>query len=296
MFKRKKKIAFFDVTNAFFMVLICVLMLYPILFIFGRSLMGPVEKALYPMRIIPAEISLDAYTYIFRRGSFITTGLLNSVKLTTIGTLLNMAVTAPMAYVLSRKDYPLRNAITIAVVFTMWFGGGLIPNYLLVKNLRLMNSYWALWLPGLISAWNMMVLRNFFAMISKEIEESARIDGANDLVIFVRIVLPLSAASLASISLFYAVGHWNAWFDAMLYISDVVKLPLQNHLRRILISITALSTEQQGAISEGSSTRVPTADLLQFACVVVTITPIMLVYPFLQKYFVKGVMAGSLKG
>lgn len=296
MSKRKKKIAAFDVMNTFLMVLICVLMLYPILFILGRSLMGPVEKALHPIRIIPAEISLDAYAYIFRRGSFITTGLLNSVKLTAIGTLFNMVVTAPMAYVMSRKDYPLRNGITFVVIFTMWFGGGLIPNYLLIKNLGLMNSYWALWLPGLVSAWNMMVLRNFFAMISKEIEESARIDGANDLIIFTRIILPLSAASLASISLFYAVGHWNAWFDAMLYISDVDKLPLQNHLRRILTSITALSTEQQGAISEGSSARVPTADLLQFACVVVTITPIMLVYPFLQKYFVKGVMAGSLKG
>ncbi len=296
MSKRKKKIAAFDVMNTFLMVLICVLMLYPFLFILGRSLMGPVEKALHPIRIIPAEISLDAYAYVFRRGSFITTGLLNSVKRTAIGTLLNMVITTPMAYVMSRKDYPLRNAITVVVIFTMWFGGGLIPNYLLIKNLGLMNSYWALWLPGLISAWNMMVLRNFFAMISKEIEESARIDGANDLIIFTRIILPLSAASLASISLFYAVGHWNAWFDAMLYISDVDKLPLQNHLRRILTSITALSTEQQGAISEGSSARVPTADLLQFACVVVTITPIMLVYPFLQKYFVKGVMAGSLKG
>lgn len=296
MITKRKRIYVFDVVNTLLMLLVCIITLYPIMFILGRSFMGSVEKAHHPLRIFPRAIALDAYSYIFRRGSFITTGLFNSVKLTVVGTVMNMLVTAPMAYVLSKKNYPLHNPITGLVIFTLWFGGGLIPNYLLVISLGLRDTYWALWLPELVSAWNMIVLRNFFSMISPELEESARIDGANDLIIFTRLILPLSAASLASISLFYAVGHWNSWFNAMIYVNDVAKLPLQNQLRRVLVSITALSTKNTASFSEGTSSRVPTADILQFACVIVTITPIMAVYPFLQRYFVKGVLAGSLKG
>ncbi|MBR3928148.1 MAG: carbohydrate ABC transporter permease [Clostridia bacterium] len=299
MMKNKKlgRFTWFDGLNTVLMVFLCMIMLYPMLYIIGRSFMNPIEKAEHVLRVIPRKPVLEAYNYIFTRSSFIVSGMKSSVIITVLGTALNMLATAPMAYVLSKREYPMRNLITALVVFTMWFGGGMIPNYILVKSLGLIDTYWALWLPGLISSWNMLVLRNFFQMIPKELEESAKIDGANEIRIFVRIILPLSTASIASISLFYAVGHWNSWFNSMIYINSNYKLPLQNHLRRVLNSISALNSDGAAMGNDALTiARIPTADILQYACIVVTVLPIIVVYPFLQKYFVKGVMAGSLKG
>lgn len=294
--RRLHGITLFDVLNVLLMIGLCIAMLYPVLYILGRSFMDDGEKALYPLRIIPRVVTTEAYDYLFYRSSFVRFGFVNSVVRTVVGTALNMLATIPMAYVLSKRDYPLRRIITILVTFTMWFSGGLIPNYLLVKSLGLVDTYWALWLPGLISAWNMLVLRNFFQEIPRELEESAWIDGAGEMTVMLRIILPLSTASIASISLFYAVGHWNAWFDSMIYLNDYNKLPLQNQLRNVLNSLSALNMESAGNAREIPSGQIPAAETLQYSCVIVTILPIIMVYPFLQKYFVKGVMSGSIKG
>ena len=294
---RLKRVTAFDAANVLLLAILCFIMLYPMLYIIGRSFMGATEKALNHWRVIPHNIRLDAYEYIVKRSSFVVDGLRNSILRTLGGTALDMLITLPMAYVLSKRNYPFRNQITGAVVFTMWFGGGLIPHYLLVKSLGLIDTFWALWLPGLVSSWNLLVMRNFFQMIPDSLEESAHIDGANDFTVFVWIILPLSTASIASIGLFYAVAHWNAWFDAMIYLNSSRKLPIQNLLRRVLTSLTSLGSDgiQMGEDTTTSS-RTPTADVLQYACITVTVLPILAVYPFLQKYFVKGVMAGSLKG
>ncbi|WP_058486804.1 carbohydrate ABC transporter permease [Defluviitalea phaphyphila] len=289
--KKRKKIEIFDIINTFFILLICIITIYPILYVFGRSIMSDVERALRPFAIFPKKIDLSAYKYILGKGSLIYNGYAITLFRTIVGTALSLIVEAMFAYVISKKKYPLRNALTIMIAFTMWFQGGLIPTFLLVRSLHLMNSIWVYIFPTLMSAWNILIMRNFFAQIPEGLEESAKIDGANEAVVFFKIVLPLSKPVLATIGLFHAVTHWNEWFSALIYVNDNTKWPVQVILRQIL------ATAMQSEIMEDNVVATPPpAVSVQMATVVIVTVPILLVYPFIQKYFTKGMLVGSIKG
>ena len=240
---------------------------------------------------IPAEWSLEGYYYTFRMGSQLVYSYLVTILRTVIGTVLNVTFTALMAYPLSRKHYPARKVLTVLVTFTMWFSGGMVANFLLIRALNLTNNFWVYIFPHLIDPFYLIILRNFFMQIPDSLEESARIDGANDFVILFRIVLPLSLASIATISLFYAIFHWNTWWDAMLYVTkDRTLWPIQYLLQQLIASANVFD------LSASSSAVRPPAEAIRMACIVVAVIPILCVYPFVQKYFVKGVLVGSIKG
>lgn len=282
----------FDIVNTIIMIMLCIVMLYPILYVFGRSVMPSAEKALRPFAVIPKQWTFEGYEYILASGSHIINAYGITIARTVVGTAMNTFFTAIFAYVLSKKYYPLRVPLTMAVIFTMWFNGGLIPNFLLMKSLHLKNHFMVMILPGLISAWNLLILRNFFMAIPDSLEESAKIDGANDFLILFKIIFPLSLPAIATISLFYAVHHWNAWFDALIYINDRKLWPIQVFLRELVRHANA--SEMLDEISREE--RVPPSETVVFSTIVVATLPILCVYPFIQKYFVKGVMMGSLKG
>ncbi|MBA2247090.1 MAG: carbohydrate ABC transporter permease [Chloroflexia bacterium] len=213
-----------------------------------------------------------------------------SVGITVVGTALNLLVTTMMAYPLSLPHFRLRGPILIAVLFTLLFSGGLIPTYLLVRDLRLMDTYWALILPGLVSAWNLLVMKAFFEGLPPELRDAARIDGASDWQVFWQIVLPLSKPILATIGLFYAVAHWNEFFNAILYIQSSEKQPLQIVLRELLSS-----GNMNEFVDINVRSIVPTQSL-RAAAVIIAVVPMLMVYPFLQRHFTKGVLLGSIKG
>ena len=270
--------------------LVCVL---PFLYVFGSSFATEREILTRPFFIIPREFSLNAYTYIVKDGA-VFKGLRNSLLVTVVGTAINMFVSCTMAYPLSRKYLRGRNFFMNMVIIIMLFGGGMVPSYVLIASvLKLRNTYWALWLPGAMSAFNMIIIKNYFQGIPDDLEEAAIIDGANDLYIFLRVMLPLSAPVLAAVSLFYAVGHWNAYFGAMMYITDPNMEVVQIVLRRIIFLTGSLVDD--GTINWGPSGSPPTK-AVRMATTVVATVPILVVYPFIQKYFTAGVMVGSVKG
>ncbi|WP_426452476.1 carbohydrate ABC transporter permease [Paenibacillus sp. S-38] len=243
--------------------------------------------------LFPVEFSLEAYKLIFQDHTIYKAyGVTTFV--TVAGTALSMIFTSAMAYAISVKTVKYRNAIAFYAYFTMLFHGGLVANYLLIsKYLGMKNSIWVLIIPGLISAWNMFLLRNFFASIDESLAESAKIDGANDAYILFRIILPVSLPALATVGLFYALGYWNKWFDALLYISDPDKFPLQYLIQRIMNNLDYVN---QIAADVMIPNFIPPAITVRLATTVVTIGPIVLLYPFLQRYFVKGLMVGAVKG
>ncbi|MET9310619.1 carbohydrate ABC transporter permease [Kribbella sp. NPDC003505] len=270
---------------------VCLLVLYPFVNIVATSLAGESEITRRGgiISLFPSEPTLAAYRTIFA-GGVVSHALLVSAGITVVGTALNMVVTIALAYGLSRPIVGGRFVLT-AVLFTMLFGAGIIPNFLLVKALGLYDSYASLIVPGLVSAFNFLVLRNFFQNIPAELLDSARIDGAGDLAILLRIVLPLSKAVLAVVALFYAVGHWNAFFNALLYLSDTGKWPLP-----LVLRLYVLQGQPVGGASESPGEAVASIQAVQMAVVVVALVPILCVYPFLQRYFTKGVLTGAIKG
>ena len=229
-----------------------------------------------------------------RQGKNIVRAYSNTLFRVFVGTGLNLVVTISLAYGLSKDNLKGKTVITGFVFFTMLFSGGLIPTFILVKGLGLIDSRWAMVLPCLVNTWNLLIMRNFFYAIPKSLEEAAVIDGANDIQILTKVVLPLSKASIATIGLFYAVSHWNAWFDAMLYINKTPLLPMQNILRNIITAASSIG--DLGAEAYNSLDVVPPSQSIRAATIVITTLPILVVYPFVQKYFVKGVMVGSVKG
>lgn len=245
--------------------------------------------------LYPKDLTWDNYAKVIGN-RYIWIGYKNTLIRTVIGTTLQLFFTAMGAYCLSKKFFPNRTFWTLVIVFTMFFSGGLIPNYLLVQKLGLMNTYAAMILPGFVSAYNLVIIRNYFSSLPEEIEESCLIDGAGRPRIFLQIILPLSKPILATVALWLAVGHWNAWYDVLLYISDDTKFTLQIILRRIIItgSKEILDTDIASRASEADS--VTSSEGLKAACIFVTTLPILCVYPFIQRYFVKGIMIGSLKG
>ena len=214
---------------------------------------------------------------------------LNTILYVLVGTTINMVLTTLGAYALSRKGFMFKRVLTLLIVFTMYFNAGMVPNFLLVKNLGMYNSMWALVLPGAVSTWNLIVMKTAFASVPVSLEESARLDGANDFVILGKIFLPLSKATVAVMILFYAVGHWSSWFNAMIYLQDRDKYPLQLIMREILISNSTSGN------SMADTDAMFLQEVVKYATIVVSTVPVLCIYPFAQKYFMTGVMMGSVK-
>lgn len=280
----------FNAVNVLIMVFLCFITLYPFLYIISMSLGGSSNIR----GLIPQNPTLSSYQRVLGNIN-ITTGFLNSVFRTVVGTASTLLVTLGASYALSKKRFPNRGFWTGFCIFTMFFSGGLIPTYLLMKDLGLLDNRAVLILPMLVSTYNMTIMRNFFMALPDSLEESAMIDGANDIVIMFRIVVPVSTAIIATVALWTAVAHWNAWFDSLIYMQSTDKQVLQQILRRIVIEGTTQLVDMNiTSVSADMATASP--DGVKGATIVITSLPIILVYPFLQKYFVKGVMVGSLKG
>ena len=283
----------FQVFNILFMMFMLVITFYPFYYCIlcsfsdANQLVGN-----RGVMLLPKGFSIAAYNMVFNNPN-IRSGYMVTIFVVVVGTALAVLLTSVGAFLVTRKRFPLSKPMTYMMLFTMYFSGGMIPTYLVVfKLLHLGNSIWALILPGAISVYNLIIMRTNFAGIPDSLEESAKIDGANDFTIFVRIILPLSKSVLAVMVLFYGVAHWNAWFNAMLYIQERNKYPLQLILREILL---LNATE---SMSQGTSTgdKYSVGESVKYATIIVSTVPILCIYPFLQKYFVKGVMVGAIKG
>jgi putative aldouronate transport system permease protein len=276
--------------NYAFLLFIGIICLVPFLYLLSMSFTAEEQLSTIGVKLIPRIWSLDAYNFIFSRGQVIARAYGVSVLVTVSGVLLSVMLTAGMAYPLARQKLPFRNALLGYILFTMLFGGGLIPIYLVVKNwLGLKDSYLALIVPGAFSAWNMILMKNFFASLPPELEEAAVIDGANELRLFFVIILPLSKPILATIALFMMVGYWNDWFSSLLYISDSARYPIMRVLKDVLGSLSGSS------VSPGQGL-IPPSESIGMAIVVIVVLPIVCVYPFMQKHFAKGMLVGSVKG
>ncbi|UKS31113.1 carbohydrate ABC transporter permease [Paenibacillus sp. HWE-109] len=281
----------FDITNISLLILFSALTVLPFLYMVLGSFASSEEFAKRGMVLIPTKFSLEAYTYIFSTKTIVRS-LFNTIFITVVGTFINLLFTVLMAYPLARKELLWRKPIMLMIIFSMLFSGGMIPTFLVVKMLGLMNSLWSLLIPGAISAFNLIILKNFFQQMPEGIEESAKIDGSNDVGILFKIVLPLSLPAIATFSLFYAVGHWNSFFSAILYINDTTKWPIQVILRQVVIMA-------EGGIGDSSQVNdafVIPPQSIKMAVITVSTLPILIVYPFLQKHFAKGVLLGSVKG
>jgi len=272
-----------------FAALVCLL---PLIHILAVSLSSNTAIATGKVSLWPVEPTWRAYVSMIE-GTNILKAFQNSLVITVVGTAFNMLLTILAAYPLSKKSFYFRRFFTLAIVFTMLFKAGLIPDYLLVKSLHIVNSYWALWLPGLISVYNMLLLRSFFTAIPEELEDAARIDGCSEWKLIYRIILPLSLPVIATLTLFYGVAHWNSFFNVMIYINDSNKYNL-SVLVQNMIQSSSLLTEMSHLNPEDY--RMLTPESIKSASVIVMTLPMLVIYPFLQKYFVKGVMLGAVKG
>lgn len=281
----------FHVFNVLILAAICWVCLYPFLNTLATSLSSNNYVLRGEVGIFPKGINFEAYLRIIRDSDFYI-GYKNTIIYTVVGTLLSLAMTTAAAYPLSRKGLVGKKYILLFFVFTMYFGGGMIPSFLLIKNLHMMNTIWAVVVPGSLSVYNMLIMRTFFAGIPESLSEAAKIDGIGDFGLLMRIILPLSKPIMATMTLFYAVGYWNDWFTALIYMNDSKKHPVTLYLRSIVMGLT-----KQAMSGNISSTDV--ADVanktVQGATVMLVTIPILCIYPFVQKYFVTGVMLGSIK-
>jgi putative aldouronate transport system permease protein len=243
--------------------------------------------------LFPSGLNFSAYEYLINDGRAMK-GFQVTLFVTALGTALSLAVSASGAYGLTKRTLPGYGFIFNAIIFTMFFGGGLVPFFLVVRSLGMLNNLMVMIIPSAVSTFNVILMKNFFASIPPELEESARIDGANEIVILIRIIIPVSAPIIATIALFYAVGYWNTWYNAMLFITDTRKYPLQLVLREMVTNISVMVNDQ--AYSQMLENRTFYQESVRAAIIVISAFPILMVYPFLQKYFAKGIMLGSLKG
>ena len=271
-----------------------IITIYPFIYVLSMSLSNPYEAMSGRVWFFPRGLSFKSFGIVFEtQGLWIS--YYNTLWYVIVGTAVNMIMTILAAYPLSKKYLFLKNPITLYIIFTMFFSGGMIPSYLLVKSLGLYNTRWALVLPTAIATFYLLLLREFFKTIPDSLEESAMIDGAKPLLILFKVVLPLSKPALATISLFYMVGHWNEYFSALIYLSDAKLQPIQIYLRKVLLQFSSDIFRGSSQFNEMGD-KSAYATQLKYSLVIVTILPIICVYPFLQKYFVKGVMIGALKG
>ncbi|HAR64863.1 MAG TPA: ABC transporter permease [Lentisphaeria bacterium] len=289
--KRSSGEKIFNFFNILFLAFVGLICLYPFIYTLTISLSTAAEASREGFHFYPREISFTSYKMVLSNPNIVT-GYVNTIIRTVLGTFLTVIATCIAAYPLARKEMPHRSMLTFLVVFTMLFSGGIVPGYLLVKKLGLINSMGSLILPTLLSAFNIIIIKNFFQSIPDSLSESAGIDGAGEWRILFQIYIPLSKPVLATVALWSAVFHWNAWFDALLYITDDNKQVLQTFLQRIVIE----SSTQLMELGITDTTVVDfTGETIKAATIIVTILPIICVYPFLQKYFVKGIMLGGVK-
>ncbi|MDD4018804.1 MAG: carbohydrate ABC transporter permease [Kiritimatiellae bacterium] len=283
----------YAVVNTFLIVFMLVVA-YPLIFVLSSSFSSGEAVSAGRVLLWPVDFSVRGYEAVFKHKNILT-GYRNTLLYTVIGTMFNIAVTMICAYPLSRRDMQWKRFYMIIFVITMYFGGGLIPTYIVINKLGLINTFWVMVVPGLMGVYNMIVARTFImSTIPLEVLESAQIDGCSDVHYFFRIVLPLSKAIIAVMGLFYGVGHWNAYFNAMIYLSEPKRYPLQLILRQILVLNQVNYNDMMDP--ELIAANIGMADLLKFSLIVVATLPILAIYPFAQKYFIKGIMVGSLKG
>lgn len=287
--KKKKKKSSFEIITGTIFLLLCALCLVPIFYVFALSFSGKSAILSGKVGLWPVDFTLSAYEQIFENTGFIHSfGF--SVFLTALYTFISMTVTILAAYPLSREGLKGKGIITLMLVITMYFDPGMIPNYLNVKNLHLLDSFWALIVPSMMSVYNLIILRTFFSSIDKALYEAATIDGASELQILVRIILPLSAPAIATLSLFYAVTRWNSVQDVILYVSDSSLYTVQMKLKQMLDNINVPIQEQVDVNFE----LLP--ENMKAAAIIFSMIPMVVIYPFIQKYFVGGIMMGSVKG
>ncbi|GHU01153.1 putative ABC transporter permease protein YtcP [Spirochaetia bacterium] len=274
-----------------FLTALLFLTIYPVVYIFSMSISSADAVLKREVLLFPKGFSPGSYKLVFENQQ-IWRSYMNSIFYTAFGTFINLILTLACAYSVSQRQFFLRKQLMVFITLTMMFSGGMIPNFILVTRLGIYNTRWAILLPGAVSAWNLIIVRNFFmTTIPEELLDSAKIDGSNDIYTFLRIVLPLSGAIIAVMILFYAVGHWNMWFKAMIYVPNEALQPLQLYLRKILL----LNSPEALAGMEDALERVAYAMQLKYAAIIVTTLPVMCLYPFVSKYFVKGVMVGAIK-
>lgn len=285
---RIKKMTLFDIVNYIILFLVVYITFYPFWKIFVSSLSDQNAVLLNKVKWIPVGFTLGNYKVVFSNNNVLLS-YWNTILYTTTGTAVSLILTITMAYPLSRKHFFGRNIYMKFIIFAMLFSGGLIPTFLVVKSLGFYNKIWAIIIPGAINIWNLIVTRTFFMNLPDSLEESATIDGANDIQVLFQIYLPLSMPIIATMTLFYAVGHWNNYFGPLIYLNDKRKYPLQIFLRNILISTDISQYQMQEDIAVVSTS-------IKYTVIIVTTVPILLVYPFIQKYFVKGIMVGAIKG
>lgn len=292
----------FGICNGILLALFFVITMYPLIYVISASISSPDAVTSGRMILWPVDITWKGYQYILQYGD-IWTGYKNTIFYTFFGTIINLVATLPCAYGLSRRDVPFRGFVMTLFLITMYINGGLIPGYMNITQLGLLNTRWALLIPGAVSTYNLIVARTFFAnTIPWELHEAAFLDGCSNFRLFVKIVLPLSAPIVVVMMLYYGVAHWNSYFNAMMYLSDRAKYPLQVFLREILtkgsfaadaIQSGAVFTEEEmiAMIKEAN-----TANLIKYCVIIVSTVPMMIIYPFLQRFFTKGVMIGAVKG
>jgi len=273
-----------------FLLCIAVATLYPFLYMISVSLSSDVYVIKNEISLLPKGLNFNAYSVVLHDDR-IWTSYRNTILYVVVGAPLSLLITAAGAYALSKKEMVFHKLLTLMIVFTMFFNGGMIPTFLIVKSFGLVDSFWSMIIPSAISTWNLIIMRTFFLGLPKELEESGKLDGLTEIGIFARIVLPLSAASLATIGLFYAVGIWNNFYSALLYLRNDQLYPLQVVLRNIVM---ASQMVLNGGSNVGDNQVLD--EPLKYATIIVSTVPILLVYPFLQKYFVKGALIGSVKG
>jgi putative aldouronate transport system permease protein len=291
-FVATKKMSAFDWVIYTFLALISLLCLFPFIYVFSVSFTDP--EAYVPLKFyfFPDQWSLAAYNYLLSTNSFLY-ALKNTVFITVVGTVLNIIVSFTLAYTLTKKLMPGRNIMMSAVIFTLVFNAGIVPGYILIKQLGLINSLWSLIWPSLTNAWSLIVIKSFFESLPSELEDAAKIDGCSDIGVFTRIVIPLSMPAIAAFTLFFAVAYWNTYFNALIYLSDSKKWTLQLLIKTLVIDSDSNGVGQAGA---GGDARAVPQETIRMASIMLAMLPILVVYPFLQKHFAKGVMLGSVKG
>ena len=306
--KKKKNLIQDTLTDRIYLIFVYIFIgfvllitLYPLIFVVSASISDPHYVNSGRMWLWPMGVTFEGYKIILGNTA-IWQGYLNTIIYTVLGTSINLIVTIPVAYALSRRDFYGRSTFMTFLIIPMFIGGGLIPTFLLVRSLGMLNTIWALVIPGATGVFNIVVTRTFFQQtIPREMEEAAIVDGCSDFGMFFKIVLPLSLPIIAVMALFFGVGHWNSWFGAMIYLTDRSLHPLQLVLREILVQQNLASMPDSGIGMDASQAEImqlrqQMAQVIRYGVMIVSTLPIIMVYPFLQKYFVKGVMIGSLKG
>ena len=296
--KRARADVIYDTVIFIILTILFLLVAYPLYFVIISSISDPIEVSAGKVTIAPVGFTLDGYKEVFKTKT-VMRGYLNSLIITVLGTSINLLVTIPTSYALSRPDFTLKRPITLFYILTMFVGGGMMPTYVVVRNTGLLDTWWALILPGCMGVYNMIVARTFFKTnIPVELMEAAKLDGCGNTKFFIYVVLPLSGAITAILCLYYGVGHWNSYFSALIYIQRRELWPLQLELRNILVLNTGVQTKQVMTEAELLEKKRLDAlkEMMKYSLIIVSSVPVLIIYPFVQKHFVKGVMIGSVKG